>query len=69
MTGSFLGKGTNTTPVCKQQILNNAKVRLQQWKNRVFCVVRGERLTSGTRSELSSVRKSEESVAVARVFS
>jgi hypothetical protein len=44
----FLGNGgeTNngTTPVDRQQILNNATVGLQQWKSCVFYFVHAERL-------------------------
>jgi hypothetical protein len=45
---SFLGIGreTNdgTTPIARQQILNNATVGLQQWKSCVYHAVRAEGL-------------------------
>jgi hypothetical protein len=40
VSGQWLSKHV---PVARQQILNNAVVELQQWKSRVFYVVRAER--------------------------
>jgi hypothetical protein len=39
VSGQWLGKHVL---VATQQILNNARVGLQQWKSCVFCVVRTE---------------------------
>jgi hypothetical protein len=41
VSGQRLGKHV---PVTRRQILNNATVRLQQWKSCVFYVVRAEML-------------------------
>jgi hypothetical protein len=37
-------RNNGTTPVARQQIVNNAIVGLQQWKSYVFYVVRAEEL-------------------------
>jgi hypothetical protein len=50
VSGQWLGKHV---PVARQQILNNATVRLQQWKSCVFYMVNVEMLQARDKVKVS----------------